>query len=167
MSNAVEEPTPKKGTLGGGCDPLSELDPEFGGFSLEDLSIDEGTPACTTGICVIQGFQGRVSCPYGQLNERSCLLPGSGESVVAAVPPQLVARPPWFGAVCSCHCAGPGPGPYCACPSHLKCTHLVDDFGFGARELAGSYCLPEGAQYVRESVDASSECERELQNCER
>lgn len=161
----VTEPTPKKGALGGGCEPLSELDPEFGGFNVEEVTIDTGTPARVSGTCVVQGFQGRVSCPYGQIDTGYCSIPGSDEPVVVAVPAQLVNRPPEVSAVCSCQCAGPGPGPYCACPHHLECTHLVDDLGF-ATVASLAYCLPRGARYERGSVHLLDECDRELMNCE-
>ncbi|HWA71947.1 MAG TPA: hypothetical protein VG937_06435 [Polyangiaceae bacterium] len=165
--SGAPEPAAKHAQLGGGCAPLNERDPEFGGFNLDEVSIDENTPACASGTCVIQGFQGRVSCPYGQgFAEGVCATPGSGVPVLASVVPQLVDRPPAMGAVCSCHCAGPGPGPYCACPSHLQCTHLVDDLGFGNRDIAGSYCLPKSARYERGTVDVSNTCNRELANCD-
>ena len=160
-------PAARNGALGAGCEPLSELDPEFSGFSINEISIDERTPACLSGTCVIQGFQGRVSCPYGQATASGgCTIPGSNEPVLTPVAPQLLARPAGLSAVCSCHCAGPGPGPYCACPTHMECSHLVDDLGFGARDIAGSYCLPEGARYERGSVDISASCRSDLQNCE-
>lgn len=161
------KPAPKKGALGGVCEPLSELDPEFPGFLVDEVAIDEYTPACVSGTCVIQGFQGRVSCPYGQADASGgCALPGSDDPVLTPVYPQLEARPPEVGALCSCHCAGPGPGPFCRCPSHLECTHLVDDLGVGSRDIVGSYCLPKGGRYERGTVDLSSSCRSDLQNCD-
>jgi hypothetical protein len=161
-------PTPKKRTLGSVCEPLSELDPEFSGFHVEEVSIDEHTPVCASGTCVIQGFQGRVSCPYGQSDASGgCTLAHSREPVLVSVYPQLVARPPEVAALCSCHCAGPGPGPFCACSSGFECAHLVDDLGFGSRDIVGSFCLPKGARYERGAVNIADTCRSDLQNCER
>lgn len=159
-------PRRKDGELGGVCQPLSEEDPEFHGFSLAEIAIDEYTPACRTGTCVIQGFQGRISCPYGQeAASNGCTVSGSNEPVLAAVAPQLIARPPSLASVCSCRCAGPGAGPFCSCPAGMECAKLIDDLGIVRRDIAGSYCLPEGARYERATVDLTATCQRDLENC--
>lgn len=163
--NAVQ-PRRKEGELGGQCQPLSEQDPEFQGFNSAEVAIDEYTPACRTGTCVIQGFQGRVGCPYGQEAAASgCTVSGSNDPVLVPVLPQLTARPPSLAAVCSCRCAGPGAGPFCSCPAGMECAKLVDDLGIGPRDIAGSYCLPEGARYERGTVDLTATCRRDSGNC--
>lgn len=153
--------------LGEPCQGLSESDPEFPGFMLDTVTIDDNTPACRSGICAVHHFQGRVSCPYGQLSGSSgCALPGSGEPVVVPVFAQIVSRPARLASVCSCRCAGPDAGPFCECPSQLECIPLIDDLGFGRPKLAGSYCLPTGSAYQAGTVDPSNTCRAELQNCE-
>lgn len=140
--------------LGSVCVPSDEESPAFSGFQPGEVAIDANATSCLSGVCVVQQFQGRVSCPLGSpVDAGECLLPTSNERVAVQVKPQLVARPPSLAATCSCRCAGPGDGPFCACGEGLDCVPLVADLGLPGDSQAGSYCLPRGASEPFESVD--------------
>jgi hypothetical protein len=139
--------------LGRACLPPQEYEPQFRNFSVEEVNIDERSPECPTGVCLIDHFQGRVSCPYGQSgaaeSTEKCFVPGSAgtEPVSGAVDPQLQWRRPEDAVTCSCHCAGPGPGPYCTCPSSMECVSLIPQMGTTPDAFAGSWCIPKGTAY--------------------
>lgn len=120
----------------------------FSGHSANEVSIFDRSTICSSGFCVMNHFQGLVSCPYGQAaGAGDCLVPGSDDAVSVAVKPQLVERQAAIASICSCQCDGPGPGPYCTCPESMQCEHLIDDLGLGSPNLAGSYCIPKGTAY--------------------
>ena len=138
--------------LGEPCIAEDEYFPTFTGYQANQVNIDDGSPVCSTGICLSNHFQGRVSCPYGQAaGSADCLVRGSKVPVSGAVQPQLAARQAAQAVVCSCRCDGDGPGPYCTCPDSMQCEHLVDDLQLGGPDLAGSYCIPKGTQYSAKS----------------
>jgi len=111
------------------------------------VNIDDHATMCESHVCIQNHFQGRASCPYGQVEGGGdCLAAGSYDSVTVPVAAQLQARPARQASICSCQCAGPGPGPYCTCSESMQCEHLVDNLGLGDN-LAGSYCIPKDTQY--------------------
>ena len=68
-SHAVVEsqPAPEASGVGDPCIPPDEAAPVFGGFSVaEEHIVAADFAACHTGICLVNHFQGRVSCPEGQ-----------------------------------------------------------------------------------------------------
>lgn len=134
--------------LGEPCVASDENFRSFPGFSAKEVNIEDQATACESNICVINHFQGRTSCPYGQAaGAADCLVPDGSATVTAAVAPQLESRQANVASICSCRCDGDGPGPYCTCPDSMQCQHLVDDLHVGGSELAGSYCIPKGSQY--------------------
>ena len=146
--------------LGEVCSEELGTNPNFPGYGRMEVNIIDHTSMCSSGICVINHFQGLVSCPYGQAaGAGDCLRPGTDEPLPFAVDPQLVQRQAAIAAICSCHCDGPGPGPYCTCPESMQCEHLVDDLHLGSPDfsgLSGSYCIPKGTAY--QSNAAQTEC---------
>ncbi len=160
------------GGVGDPCTPEDEYQIAFSGFSVEQVNVESRSFQCETRVCLVNHFQGRVSCPYGQSepDAASCqtqtnCLPGSpeygrtcriptfkGESVderiAVAVEPQLVRRQADDAVYCSCRCDGPDANArYCECPSGFSCTKLVEDIGLGKGQLAGSYCVKNGTEY--------------------
>ena len=136
--------------LGSVCVPNDEADPTFSGYQFGDVTVDVGSPACDSGTCLVEQFQGRVSCPLGNASlesgfSTSCRTPDSHRVVTVQVRPQLVDRPPSLGSTCSCRCAGPGDGPFCDCGAALECVPLIASLGLGDAAYAGSYCVPRGA----------------------
>jgi len=151
--------------LGAPCLPSLERLPDFGGFSPIEATIETNTAACDSGVCVANYFQGRTSCPYGQVyqpgEDPGCFLPGTQEPVSVEVSPQLLARPAKQAVACSCQCDGPGPGPFCRCPSNMACAPLVaQSYISDVDPLVGSYCVLRDMVYDpdRDSAPAPDTC---------
>lgn len=148
----------ESGGVGDPCIPDDELSPNFPGFAVEEVNIESRSYQCETRVCLVNKFQGRVSCPYGTngtLREEGapstvnhnflCEIPTLGGVVESAVEPQRTARSPEDAVYCSCRCAGADPNArYCECPSGFECAEIVPDRGQGQQELAGSYCVRSG-----------------------
>ena len=54
--------------VGNPCTPNDEKNAAFPGFKITETTIDKGAPECGggAGVCLVNHFQGRVSCPLGQ-----------------------------------------------------------------------------------------------------
>jgi hypothetical protein len=52
--------------IGDPCVPEQEYDPQFLGFDYHEVSTESKSFQCITRLCLVNHFQGRVSCPYGQ-----------------------------------------------------------------------------------------------------
>jgi hypothetical protein len=52
--------------IGAACIPSQELSTTFLGFDDREVAVDEGNVACGTGVCLVNHYRGRVTCPYGQ-----------------------------------------------------------------------------------------------------
>jgi len=159
--------------VGEECTPRDEYEASFSSFGLDDITIDDDSTSCASGICLVNHFQGRVSCPYGQTQDRVsniplCWVPSTADEfhpVETAVAPQLVDRQNEDAVTCSCRCDGPGPGPYCACPEGTECVHLIDDLGEELSDYAGSYCIKEGTAYDPKHKPSPETCDPESMNC--
>jgi hypothetical protein len=84
--------------LGAACIPDEEYDPSFQGFAVEDISTESKAFECASSLCLVNHFQGRVTCPYGQTapgmgpkgpasspaatekSEDGCIVPGTSPS---------------------------------------------------------------------------------------
>jgi len=73
------------GALGAGCVPSEEADATFQGFSVDDVSLETKSSMCSSNVCLVNHFQGRVTCPYGQT------APGTGPSGPAGSPAAAVS----------------------------------------------------------------------------
>lgn len=155
--------------LGSACVSSSEYDPAFGGFALNNVDVDLGSRACRSSVCLQNHFQGRASCPYGQLQSAGpggCLVPGTSTPVTAEqVPAQYVARSPSVASICSCRCAGSGPGPFCSCPAGMQCADLIGEMGLpDEAEYAGSYCVPDGSVFSATTLQ-TTRCDISSMTC--
>jgi hypothetical protein len=52
--------------VGDPCIPEQEYDPSFAGFDPREVNVESKSFQCQTRLCLVNHFQGRVSCPYGQ-----------------------------------------------------------------------------------------------------
>jgi hypothetical protein len=52
--------------VGDPCIPEQEYDPTFQGFDYHEVNVESKSFQCETRLCLVNHFQGRVSCPYGQ-----------------------------------------------------------------------------------------------------
>lgn len=160
------------GGVGDPCIPEDEYTTNFSGFSVEEVNVESRSFQCITRICLVNHFQGRVSCPYGNKdsddnkdNNESppdCYIPdnyGPEDRVEVAVDPQLSKRKASDAVYCSCRCDGPDKNArYCDCPSGFACKPLVDEFKLGRAQLVGSYCIREGSEYEKSAVPDTNPC---------
>jgi hypothetical protein len=60
------------GGVGDPCVPEDEFKGNFAGFKLTEENIESRSFQCETRICLVNHFQGRVSCPQGQAEPTPC-----------------------------------------------------------------------------------------------
>ena len=146
----------QSGGVGDPCTPEDEYQQFFSGYAFTEVNIESKSFQCETRLCLVNHFQGRVSCPYGQTATQAMMAPGpseyqlchipgtsdQGNRIQVAVEHQLTSRRPTDSVYCSCRCDGPDPNArYCKCPTGFQCTQLLQpNSRLGAAELSGSYC---------------------------
>lgn len=152
----------QSGGVGDPCTPEDEFFDGFSGFDIGEVNVESRSFQCETRVCLVNKFQGRVSCPYGTngtppdpnaeptvTHDRPCEVPGFGGPVTVPVEPQRTERRPEVAVYCSCRCAGADPNArYCECPSGFECTEIVaprSSTDTGQAQLAGSYCVRSGS----------------------
>jgi hypothetical protein len=121
--------------IGDPCVPEQEYLPTFREFSRNEVSVESKSFQCQTRLCLVNHFQGRVSCTYGQLPDATnpivkctdaanksagCITPGipqvvtgpldamggpADTSLKAQVDPQCSLRTADKAVYCSCRCA--------------------------------------------------------------
>jgi hypothetical protein len=114
----------QSGGVGDPCTPDEEYGADFNGFDLAQGYIESRSFSCTTRICLVNHFQGRVSCPLGQSQsdihpctgptDASCGADGSDAKCVASATLLPACTPP---------CMNPN-DPNCLevkCPAGLTC----------------------------------------------
>jgi hypothetical protein len=153
------------GGVGDPCIPEDEYNVNFSGYDPKEVNVESKSFQCETRVCLVNHFQGRVSCKYGQdgppmagaaapASFGNCIVPGSDATnpanvIQQAVTPQLVSRTADKAVYCSCRCDGEDKNArYCKCPSGYACVaKLFPDVGIGQAELAGSYCVRDNTGY--------------------
>jgi hypothetical protein len=146
------------GGVGDPCIPEDEYNVNFSGYDPKEVNVESKSFQCETRVCLVNHFQGRVSCKYGQAaaaadTSSNCVIPGSDRGQAAnhiqqVVTPQLHDRTADKAVYCSCRCDGEDKNArYCKCPSGYACSHLVDDLHLGGGQLAGSYCVRDGTAF--------------------
>lgn len=162
----------ESGGVGDPCTPEEEYLDNFTGFSLGEVSVQSRSYECETRVCLVNKFQGRVSCPYGTNGSEPvtgvpntvdhnlpCELPGFEGTVKVPVLPQLIARRPDVAVYCSCRCAGPDPNArYCECPSGFQCADIGvrQGPGQGNEQQEGSYCIRTNTDVDPDTVDTDT-----------
>jgi hypothetical protein len=160
------------GGVGDPCTPEDEYQTSFNGFQVTETNVESRSFQCETRLCLVNHFQGRVSCRLGQASQLDpatnmplpageynpkCSIPGtavtatpSQDNIDVKVPAQLVDRQTEKAVYCSCRCDGPDKNArYCECPEGFQCEKLVDNLKLtqGSGQLAGSYCIRAGSRY--------------------
>jgi hypothetical protein len=143
--------------MGAACVPSEEISPTFGGFDEGTVTVEDGNPACGSGVCLVNHFRGRVTCPYGG---KSCTVPGGNAPVTADVEAQCTDRKAAFTVYCSCRCANVAGrtddgAAYCACDQGYECAQLVASVGTNDR-IGGGYCAKAFTTYDRSSACQAS-----------
>jgi hypothetical protein len=159
------------GGVGDPCTPEDEYQQNFNGFQVTETNVESRSFQCETRLCLVNHFQGRVSCRLGQDSQvdaegkplttgfaPKCSIPGtrpsndpnSLDNIRVKVPAQLTERQTDKAVYCSCRCDGPDKNArYCECPEGFQCTKLVDELKIkGGGQLAGSYCIRNNTEYV-------------------
>lgn len=62
----------KSGGVGDPCTPEDEYQTAFSGYSVTEVNVESRSFQCETRVCLVNHFQGRVSCPYGQKEQTVC-----------------------------------------------------------------------------------------------
>jgi hypothetical protein len=181
--------------IGDPCVPEKEYDPTFAGFVEQEVSTEGESFQCQTRLCLVNHFQGRATCPYGQNAmglptppaTQACATPGIAQPVTGplnsagqpvdavagkSVPPQCTERTKDQTVYCSCRCADingtQNGGNFCTCPDGFTCTQLVSSISAqGDQGLTGAYCIKSGTAF--DSASGVSTCTLcgagGLQNC--
>jgi hypothetical protein len=170
--------------VGDPCTPEQEYDPTFAGFAKEEVSTEGESFQCQTRLCLVNHFQGRVSCPYGQdtmgnpINANGlvspatagCVTPGINSPVTTPTPdpvtgfgvnPQCTERTADKTVYCSCRCADINGtqqgGNFCKCPSGFSCTQLVSSLSaMSDQGLTGAYCIKDGTAFSESTTTATA-----------
>jgi hypothetical protein len=90
-SGTPDSGTPISGAFGGPCTPEEEFNPRFPAFDVHEVTVEAQSLECATHICLVNHFQGRVSCPYGQAVDGS---PRQGATAECADNNPLSGRAP-------------------------------------------------------------------------
>jgi hypothetical protein len=179
--------------VGDPCTPESEYDKSFLGFSQTEVSVESKSFQCETRVCLVDHFQGRVSCPYGQPADggvnapaKGCVTPGTNVPVdgkdntgayvnttaMALVQAQCVERTATDAVYCSCRCANVNGqtndgANYCTCPDGFTCTQLVPSIGAADQGLTGAYCVKSSAPYEPNVCTGAPDtlCQPDAGNC--
>lgn len=173
------------GGVGDPCTPEDEYQQNFNGFQVTETNVESRSFQCETRVCLVNHFQGRVSCRRGQSSQLDssgnpvadynphCSIPGTLPSrtttdpnnVNVAVAAQLVARQTEKAVYCSCRCDGADKtAKYCECPEGFECAPIVEQLTKGNGQLAGSYCIRTGTRY-QENTDSATTCSDNPAGC--
>jgi len=163
----------QSGGIGDPCVPEDEYQQYFSGYSVTEVNMESRSFQCETRLCLVNHFQGRVSCPYGQLESevtaptrpdfKLCHIPGTigaANQIKVAVNQQYEGRKAVDTVYCSCRCNGADPAAhYCKCPTGFQCVDLLNAIkGLGGTELAGSYCVKEGTDFTNGVTSTGPYC---------
>ncbi|WP_437593177.1 hypothetical protein [Sorangium sp. So ce1000] len=127
----------ESGGVGDPCLPEDEYDPQFAGFKVTEENIESRSFQCQTRICLVNHFQGRVSCPLGQEAPALCKY---GDDAACG------------GNKEACVLSGAVEPPNCAGKQDCKCQSDDDCYGEGWK------CNPSGMceAYVCRPTKANS-----------
>jgi hypothetical protein len=167
----------QSGGIGDPCVPEDEYQQYFSGYSVTEVNMESRSFQCETRLCLVNHFQGRVSCPYGQTEKeatnptredfKNCHIPGTTgvmNQIKVEVNKQFEGRKAANTVYCSCRCNGSDPAAhYCKCPTGYQCSELLNPIkGLGGQELAGSYCIKEGTEFINGVTSTGVACQDDI-----
>ncbi len=171
--------------VGDPCVPEQEYNPEFTGFNSAEVNVESKSFQCQTRLCLVNRFQGRVTCPYGQSANgeartgstsdgrtvEPCAIPGGdgkvtgidGDTAGAEVRANCQGRLPNNAVYCSCRCANAegrtdDGANYCECPDSFTCSQLIRPIEGASTQLAGAYCIRRGTEFKPADCGSANEC---------
>ncbi len=167
----------QSGGIGDPCVPEDEYQKYFSGYAVTEVNLESRSFQCETRLCLVNHFQGRVTCPYGQTETEAkdtaipaeregqlCHIPGTSgpeNRIGVAVNKQFNKRLATNSVYCSCRCDGPDPNArYCKCPTGFQCVKLLDLVTrLRSTELAGNYCIKDGTEFINGTTDPGHACQ--------
>lgn len=177
--------------VGDPCTPEAEYDTSFLGFNYHEVSTESADFQCFSRLCLVNHFQGRASCPYGQ-DAMGNPPPGANQGCVTpfihlavdgkvnnnfkdpvlkeTVLSQCRDRTSDNAVYCSCRCANvkgqtDDGAVYCKCPGGFSCSQLYSSIGGSANQgLTGAYCIKDNTEYNADNV-CNETCSASLGNC--
>jgi len=180
---AIAAPGCNQTGIGDPCRPEREYDSTFTGFDINEVNVESKSYQCETRLCLVNHFQGRVTCPYGQVSSTvgpngapACVLPGTVDGKVTGaadgpvVKAQCSTRRPDDAVYCSCRCANADGktddgANYCDCADGFTCEQLVGSIGAVSNEqLSGGYCIKKDTKY--NAGAACAPCDPVTQKCD-
>jgi Cys-rich repeat protein len=143
-------PPPTIGEVGDPCRPQEERHPDFAGYKVNELQLEDRVSTCNSGVCLINHIQGRTDCPLGQAAPTPCTGPGDtscgdGSSCTASA---------WTGPFCTVTSVDGGPpvqDPVGCASGACNSPHHTCQCTSDAQCPAGARCDPatkECTQYV-------------------
>lgn len=138
---------PGAAEVGTPCTPGAERDPLFIGFRVHEDVIEVNAPECGGGVCLVNHFQGEVSCPLGQATPRDA------DGQLGCVP-ELDANGSYVAAQGSC-----SPGEQCVEAAQVSPACASGDAQadtFCQAIGAGAKCGSDGACECQTDADCPS-----------
>jgi hypothetical protein len=113
----------QSGGVGDPCTPEDEYNAQFPGFSVSDEEIESRSFQCATRICLVNHFQGRVSCPQGQdaTTLVSCNGPNDTTTCKTTTTGKACVQSEVYAPTCNTCPAGDSTCVVNACPGDLQC----------------------------------------------
>lgn len=133
------------GGVGDPCIPEDEYLENFAGFKLTEETVESRSFQCQTRICLVNHFQGRVSCPAGQgpptncQQDSECLVAGDKCTFAGALINSCDPRPCGTEGVSDSDCNGEG-GINPACGGAATGGRVCDENGKYCRCAAAEDC---------------------------
>jgi hypothetical protein len=148
----------ESGGVGDPCLPEDEYSAQFAGFKVTEENIESRSFQCQTRICLVNHFQGRVSCPLGQDAPTSCnpADPAPCTDGRTCVLSAEFAAPCTSSAECQSGSCDPNGG-FCQCNTSADCPQDGSWFCDGADKRCKTYvCHQERNCQVRGVSDAEN-----------
>lgn len=137
------------GGVGDPCTPEDEYSAAFGGFTVDLDNIESRSFQCSTRICLVNHFQGRVSCPLGQGAPTPCTNPGSTDAPCTGGATCELSQ--IYAPACVQCAAGDASCTNVPCPTGLSCT--PDSTG---SESGTCTCTPGSSPTATTDIDGIS-----------
>jgi hypothetical protein len=109
----------QSGGVGDPCTPEDEYDARFAGFNVAEGYIESRSFQCSTRICLVNHFQGRVSCPLGQ--SANGIHPCAGPKDATCAAGEQCVPSATLSPACTMCAAGDPSCVQVPCPAGLQC----------------------------------------------
>src|SRR6266478_7027172 len=76
----------QSGGIGDPCTPEDEYQQFFSGYEATEVNIESKSFQCETRLCLVNHFNGRVTCPYGQTEPEATGMMAKPEEQLCHIP---------------------------------------------------------------------------------